>query len=191
MCFISRLDSHLRPSRGTRRGSWGTGLRFLALLLSLAVLLGVTACGGGGSSTGTITAVTISCSPASVQSGQTSQCTATVTGTGAFINTVTWAASAGAIDTTGFFTAPPATAPHRRPAHPPQLAQFHRRRLAVWTVHRSHGPDFYSSHRDRHHAGHQRPRLCYRHRQREQLHDPRRGRRSHPRPLSQWRLRHC
>ena len=101
----------MQPSRCTRTVSWGTGLRFLALLLSLVVLLGITACGGGGgSSTGTITAVTISCTPTSVQSGQTSQCTATVTGTGTFITTVTWAASAGAIDTTGLFTAQAVTA---------------------------------------------------------------------------------
>lgn len=47
----------------------------------------------------------MSCTPTAVQSGQTSQCTATVTGTGTFIDTVTWAASAGSIDTTGLFTA--------------------------------------------------------------------------------------
>jgi len=42
-----------------------------------------------------------------VQSGQTSQCTATVTGTGTFVTTVTYAASAGSIDTNGVFTAQP------------------------------------------------------------------------------------
>ena len=96
--------------RCTRRVSWGTGLRFLALLFSLAVLLGIAACGGGGSSSATIAAVTIACTPTSVQSGQTSQCTATVTGTGTFLTGVTWAASAGAIDTTGLFTAQAVTA---------------------------------------------------------------------------------
>ena len=60
---------------------------------------------GGGSSSSAITAVTITCSLTTLQSGQTSQCTATVTGTGTFIDTVTWAASAGTIDTTGLFTA--------------------------------------------------------------------------------------
>ncbi len=89
--------------------SWGTGLRFLALLLSLAALLGITACSGG-SSSATVTAITMSCTPTSVESGQYSQCTATVTGTGTFINTVTWAASAGTIDTTGLFTAQAVTA---------------------------------------------------------------------------------
>ena len=52
----------------------------------------------------------MTCTPTSVQSGQTSQCTATVTGTGNFVTTVTWAASAGTIDTTGLFTAQAVTA---------------------------------------------------------------------------------
>src|SRR5664279_4441796 len=61
---------------------WGKGLRVLALILALFSLLGIMACGGSGSSTATITAVTVSCTPTSVQSGQTSSCTSTVTGTG-------------------------------------------------------------------------------------------------------------
>ncbi len=86
-------------------------MRALVFILSCSVLLGITACGGGGSSnTGTITAVTISCAPTSIQSGQTSQCTATVTGTGTFITTVTWTASVGAIDSNGVYTAPPVNA---------------------------------------------------------------------------------
>jgi hypothetical protein len=56
---------------------------FVILLLFLALS---TACGGGsngGGNTGpTITSVSASCSPASIQTGHTSQCTATVTGTG-------------------------------------------------------------------------------------------------------------
>ncbi len=52
----------------------------------------------------------MSCTPTAVQSGQTSQCTATVTGTGNFLTSVTWAASAGTIDTTGLFTAQAVTA---------------------------------------------------------------------------------
>src|SRR5271165_2175764 len=64
------------------------------------------ACGGSGSSSTAITAVTITCSPATVVSGQTSQCTATVTGTGTNFNTaVSWGASAGSIDANGVFTA--------------------------------------------------------------------------------------
>ncbi|HVP55388.1 MAG TPA: DUF3443 family protein [Candidatus Eisenbacteria bacterium] len=63
------------------------------------------ACGGGGSSSSTITAITVSCSPTSVQSGQTSQCTATVTGTGTYNPGVSWGTSAGSIDNNGVFTA--------------------------------------------------------------------------------------
>lgn len=40
-----------------------------------------------------------------MQSGQTSQCTATVTGSGSFNNAVSWGTSAGAVDQNGVFTA--------------------------------------------------------------------------------------
>jgi Protein of unknown function (DUF3443) len=85
-------------------------LRFLALLFSLAALLGISACGGGGSSSSAIVSVTVACTPTSVQSGQTSQCTATVTGTGAFESSVTWGTSVGTIDVNGLFTGQPVTA---------------------------------------------------------------------------------
>jgi hypothetical protein len=64
----------------------------------------------GGSSSSTITAVTVSCTPTSVQSGQTSQCTAVVTGTGTFNTVVSWGSSTGTIDQNGVFTAPAVTA---------------------------------------------------------------------------------
>jgi uncharacterized protein DUF3443 len=68
------------------------------------------ACGGGSSST-TVTAVTVTCSPTSLQSGQTSSCTATVSGTGTNFDTaVSWGASAGLIDQNGVFTAQAVTA---------------------------------------------------------------------------------
>jgi len=54
----------------------------------------------------TITSVTVSCNPTSVQTGQTSQCTATVTGTGNYSSAVTWSASVGTINSSGLFTAP-------------------------------------------------------------------------------------
>jgi hypothetical protein len=64
------------------------------------------ACGGGGSSSSsTVTAVSISCTPTSLESGQTSQCTATVTGTGTFNTAVSWGTSAGAVNQNGVFTA--------------------------------------------------------------------------------------
>lgn len=74
-------------------------------------VIGMAACGGGSSSNGggggaTITSVTVNCNPTTLLPGQTSQCTATVTGTGNFSNAVTWSASAGTISSSGLFTAP-------------------------------------------------------------------------------------
>ena len=60
---------------------------------------------------GTITSVTDSCSPSTIQSNQTSQCSATVTGTGNFSSDVTWTASAGSISSSGLFTAPVVSSP--------------------------------------------------------------------------------
>jgi hypothetical protein len=57
-------------------------------------------------STSTILSVTASCSPATIQYGQTSQCTATVGGIGNFSKAVTWSASAGSITTGGIYTPP-------------------------------------------------------------------------------------
>ena len=80
----------------------------LGLVLVVASLTLMAACGssgnGGGSSS--ITSVTASCSPSTILFGQTSQCSATVTGTGNFSSGVTWMASAGTISTSGLFTAP-------------------------------------------------------------------------------------
>jgi hypothetical protein len=68
------------------------------------------ACGGsgsGGDTTSTITLVGASCNPTAITSGQTSQCTATVSGTGSFSSTVVWTSSAGGTinATSGLFTA--------------------------------------------------------------------------------------
>jgi hypothetical protein len=71
-------------------------------------------CGGGGSNTppqanpSTITSVSTSCSPTSIQTTQTSQCSATVSGTGSYASTVTWSAVSGTISSTGLYTAPSA-----------------------------------------------------------------------------------
>ena len=81
-------------------------MRKLWLLLVLASLTLMAACGGGGSGSSTITSVTVTCSPSIILYGQTSQCSATVTGTGSFSSGVTWAASAGTISISGLFTAP-------------------------------------------------------------------------------------
>jgi len=84
-------------------------VRVLGILAAVGCLLMAMACGGGGSSssTSTITLVSASCSPTGITSGQTSQCTGSVSGTGDFSSTVTWSASSGGtIDaTSGVFTA--------------------------------------------------------------------------------------
>ena len=68
----------------------------LRLVLAMFVFVLITsvfqsACGGGGGGSSaastpasTITSVSVSCSPASVQTGQTSQCTGAVSGTGSY-----------------------------------------------------------------------------------------------------------
>ena len=83
---------------------------FCALLLSVPFLF-ASACGGGGSNGGgtppsnpTITSVNVSCSPTSVQTGQTSQCTATVSGTGSYSSLVTWSSTDGTITSAGVFS---------------------------------------------------------------------------------------
>jgi len=88
-------------------------LEMFVLVLITAVFQ--TGCGlvndlSSSSSAPTVTSVSISCSPTSVQSGQTSQCSATVTGTGSYNSSVTWSASAGTINSSGLFTAPAAAA---------------------------------------------------------------------------------
>lgn len=53
-----------------------------------------------------ITSIAVTCTPSTIGTGATSQCTATVQGTGNFSSTVTWSAAAGTINATGLFTAP-------------------------------------------------------------------------------------
>ena len=83
-------------------------MRLLGILAAACCLMTLAACGGGSSSstTSTITVVGASCSPTSIAAGQTSQCTASVSGTGNFSSTVTWTASGnGTINpTSGLFT---------------------------------------------------------------------------------------
>jgi len=70
----------------------------------------------------TITAVTAACTPTSVTISTTSQCAATVTGTGNFVSTVTWSvggiaggnSTLGTINSAGLYTAP-ATVPTTNP----------------------------------------------------------------------------
>ena len=84
-------------------------LTFVLVALSLAVYV---SCGGGGGGNGgsssppTITSVSVSCNPLSVQTGQTSKCAATVSGTGNYDPSVTWSVDNGTIDQSGNYTAP-------------------------------------------------------------------------------------
>ncbi len=63
------------------------------------------------SSPPTISSVTVSCNPSTVAPSATSQCKATVQGTGSYSSTVKWTASGGAINGNGLFTAPGSTGP--------------------------------------------------------------------------------
>ncbi len=85
----------------------------LAVFAGLSVIL-LSACGGGSmagsASPGspTISSIVPVCSPLSIAPGATSQCAATVQGTGNFSSADTWSVSAGSISTSGLFTAPSA-----------------------------------------------------------------------------------
>jgi hypothetical protein len=83
-------------------------LRILGTTAGVCSLLLLAACGGGSSTTTpTITLVGASCNPTSIVSLATSQCTASVSGTGSFSSTVFWTASGGGTisATSGLFTA--------------------------------------------------------------------------------------
>ena len=54
----------------------------------------------------TIKSLAVSCNPATVNASGSSQCTATVQGTGSYSSAVTWTASGGSINSSGLFTAP-------------------------------------------------------------------------------------
>jgi hypothetical protein len=52
----------------------------------------------------TVTSVSVTANPSSITTAQTSQCSATVTGTGAYSSAVTWTATGGTITSAGVFT---------------------------------------------------------------------------------------
>ena len=58
------------------------------------------------SASSTITSIAVACTPSTVGVNATSQCDATVQGTGSFSSAVTWTTSAGAVNATGLFAAP-------------------------------------------------------------------------------------
>jgi hypothetical protein len=86
--------------------------RFLVALIMCGILFLGAACGGGSSNSqisspsSSISSVTVTCTPSSLAENATSQCSATVQGSGAFSSAVNWSASAGTINASGLFTAP-------------------------------------------------------------------------------------
>lgn len=81
------------------------------LLPASAMVLVCIACGGGSSSppqqgSPQISSMAITCTPTSMAPGDKSQCSATVNGAGTLNSTVTWSVTAGAITSSGAFTAP-------------------------------------------------------------------------------------
>jgi phosphatidylinositol-3-phosphatase len=80
------------------------------------LFFGIMACGGsgGGSNSGSssnpgspnITSVTAACTPSSIATNATAECTATVKGSGNYSSAVQWSASSGAVNSNGVFTAP-------------------------------------------------------------------------------------
>jgi hypothetical protein len=83
--------------------------KFGFLFFLLGSVMWFAACGGNGGGSGTVTSVSVSCTPSTVGSGGTSQCSATVGGTGNFSSNVTWTTSAGTINSSGLLTAPTVT----------------------------------------------------------------------------------
>lgn len=83
-------------------------------LVALCMCLASCSGGGGSAATGStgtggtsaITSVSVSCSPSTIQVNQTSQCSATVVGTGNFSSSVTWSVDNGTINQSGEYTAP-------------------------------------------------------------------------------------
>ncbi|HEV2135460.1 MAG TPA: alkaline phosphatase family protein [Terracidiphilus sp.] len=81
------------------------------LLIASAALQLCAACGSSNSappqqSASQVSSEAISCTPSNVAPGSKSQCSATVHGTGTLNSAVTWAVSAGTINSSGAFTAP-------------------------------------------------------------------------------------
>jgi hypothetical protein len=83
-------------------------VRILGILAGVFCLALLSSCGGSsGTTASTITLVGASCTPTSITSQQTTQCTASVSGTGNFSSTVFWTANTGGTinAATGLFTA--------------------------------------------------------------------------------------
>ncbi len=87
--------------------------RKAALCLIFSGMLWITGCTGGSftsaspqSQSSTIASVNVTCNPTSLSTGQTSQCSAAVSGTGNYNSGVVWSAAMGTITSSGLYTAP-------------------------------------------------------------------------------------
>ena len=95
-----------------RKKTRPTYLRYA--VLEFAILLTVTACGGGGGASPSqppavspsISSVSVACIPSAIATQATSQCKAAVQGTGSYSSAVAWSAGVGTINPSGLFTAP-------------------------------------------------------------------------------------
>ena len=84
------------------------GILGIVILLSAGLLI-MSSCGGSmgaADAPPTITSVRVACTPATIPFSQTSQCSATVTGTGSFSSAVNWSASVGTISAAGLLMPP-------------------------------------------------------------------------------------
>jgi O-glycosyl hydrolase len=83
-----------------------------SVLLTCGAMAVCAGCGPAGSSSvpppvlPAIASVSVSCTPGSILAGQTSQCSAAVSGTGNYSSSVVWSAASGAITNSGLYTAP-------------------------------------------------------------------------------------
>lgn len=83
--------------------------RSLLLAISISMTFLAAGCGKSAptqstSESAAITSIAVSCNPSSIQVGQSSQCAATVSGSGSFSQSVTWKATNGTISAGGMFT---------------------------------------------------------------------------------------
>jgi len=94
---------------GLRKGKIIMGRKAVLSLLILGALC-LAGCTGGSFTSTTqsksITSVSVSCVPTSLQTGRTSQCSVTVTGSGSYSSAVSWSAVSGTITSSGLYTAP-------------------------------------------------------------------------------------
>jgi phosphatidylinositol-3-phosphatase len=83
--------------------------QLVSTAFGLSFLLGLAACGSGSGSSSissAISSVSPTCAPSTIAANATSQCNATVKGSGSYSSTVTWSASRGTVSASGILTAP-------------------------------------------------------------------------------------